>query len=161
MASRANCSPISASPGQLDHSRFAPMGWQQPDELDTTLSISDRQMVCGSGNQIAKMRTERKKTTSRKAADGLAYLCCVVGSCLILFPTFLRSSENTMSGVRSRNPISRRQLVPHLQWNRPMNCCFILRPQFGQIRLLAPIAPPFHIDFVFLIVFNVFRDSID
>lgn len=51
----------------------------------------------------------------------------------------LRSSENTISGVRSKNPISRRQLVPHLQWNRPMNCCFILRPQFGQIRLLAPI----------------------
>ena len=42
-----------------------------------------------------------------------------------------------------------------------MNCYFILRPQFGQIRLLAPIAPPFNIDFVFLIVFNVFRDSID
>ena len=39
-----------------------------------------------------------------------------------------------------------------------MNCYFILRPQFGQIRLLAPIAP---IDFVFLIVFNVFRDRID
>ena len=28
--------------------------------------ISDRQMVCGSGNQIAKMRTEPKKATSRK-----------------------------------------------------------------------------------------------
>ena len=44
-----------------------------------------------------------------------------------------------MSGVRSKNPISRRQLVPHLQWNRPTNCCIILRPQFGQTRLLAPI----------------------
>ena len=42
-----------------------------------------------------------------------------------------------------------------------MNCYFILHPQFGQIRLLAPIAPPFHIDFVFLIVFNVFSDRID
>ena len=31
-----------------------------------------------------------------------------------------------------------RQLVPHLQWNSPVNCCFILRPQFGQICLLAP-----------------------
>lgn len=51
----------------------------------------------------------------------------------------LASSENTMSGVHSKNPISRRQLMPHLQWNRPMNCCFILRPQFGQTRLLAPI----------------------
>ena len=38
---------------------------------------------------------------------------------------------------------------------------FHWRPQFGQIRLLAPIAPPFHIDFVFLIVFHVFRDRID
>ena len=27
-----------------------------------------------------------------------------------------------------------------------MNCCFILRPQFGQICLLAPIAPPFNIE---------------
>ena len=44
-----------------------------------------------------------------------------------------------MSGVRSKNPISRRQLVPHLQWSSPVNCCFILRPQFGQIRLLASI----------------------
>ena len=35
--------------------------------------------------------------------------------------------------------MSRFQLVPHLQWNNPMNCCFILRPQFGQIRLLALI----------------------
>ena len=44
-----------------------------------------------------------------------------------------------MSGVRSKKPMSRFQLVPHLQWNSPVNCCFILRPQFGQIRLLAPI----------------------
>lgn len=44
-----------------------------------------------------------------------------------------------MSGVRSKNPMSRRQLMPHLQWNSPMNCYFILRPQFGQIRLLVPI----------------------
>lgn len=44
-----------------------------------------------------------------------------------------------MSGVRSKNPISRRQLVPHLQWSSPVNCCFILRPQFGQIRFLASI----------------------
>jgi len=87
-----------------------------------------------------------QKDHQPETADGLAYLWCIVGNCLTLFPTFLRSSENTMSGVRSKNPISRRQLVPHLQWNRPMNCCFILRPQFGQIRLLAPIAPPFNIE---------------
>ena len=76
----------------------------------------------------------------RRGSKGIALLDESGG-----FPTFLRSSENTMSGVRSKNPISRRQLVPHLQWNRPMNCCFILRPQFGQTRLLAPIAPPFNI----------------
>ena len=34
--------------------------------------------------------------------------------------------------------MSRFQLVPHLQWNSPVNCCFILRPQFGQTCLLAP-----------------------
>lgn len=44
-----------------------------------------------------------------ETADGLAYLWCIVGNCLTLFPTFL---------------------------------C----PQFGQIRLLAPIAPPFNIE---------------
>ena len=70
---------------------------------------------------------------------GLAYLLRITGSCLTLLPTSFRSSANTISGVRSKKPISRRQLVPHLQWNRPMNCCFILRPQFGQTRLLAPI----------------------
>ena len=80
-----------------------------------------------------------KRPPARKTAGGLFYLWRIVGNCLILFPTFLRSSENTISGIRSKNPISRRQLVPHLQWNRPMNCCFILRPQFGQTRLLAPI----------------------
>ena len=70
--------------------------------------------------------------------DGGNTIKSIVGNCLILFPTFLRSSENTISGIRSKNPISRRQLVPHLQWNSPVNCCFILRPQFGQICLLAP-----------------------
>ena len=68
------------------------------------------------------MRTERKKTTSRKAADGLAYLCCIVGSCLILFPTFLLDFYFTEN-----------------------KCKLFIRMNF----------------FVFLIVFNVFRDSID
>lgn len=56
-------------------------------------------MVCGSGNQIAKMRTERKKDHQPETADGLAYLWCIVGNCLTLFPTFLRSCENTMSAT--------------------------------------------------------------
>ncbi|MEQ2707962.1 hypothetical protein, partial [Faecalibacterium longum] len=89
-------------------------------------------------NISALQRIKHKKDHQPETAGGLAYLCCIAGSCLILFPTFLRSSENTISGVRSKNPISRRQLVPHLQWNSPVNCCFILRPQFGQICLLAP-----------------------
>ena len=90
-------------------------------------------------NISALQRIKHKKDHQPETAGGLAYLCCIAGSCLILFPTFLRSSENTISGVRSKNPISRRQLVPHLQWNSPVNCCFILRPQFGQLRLLALI----------------------
>ena len=49
----------------------------------------------------------------------------------------------------------------NMGWQQPNELLFHLRPQFGQIRLLAPIAPPFHIDFVFLIVFHVFRDRID
>ena len=49
----------------------------------------------------------------------------------------------------------------NMGWQQPDELLFHLRPQFGQIRLLAPIAPPFHIDFVFLIVFDVFRDRID
>ena len=46
-------------------------------------------------------------------------------------------------------------------WQQLDELLFYLRLQFGQIRLLAPIAPPFHIDFVFLIVFHVFSDRID
>ena len=33
-------------------------------------------------------------------------------------------------------------LSPHLQWNRPINCCFIFRPQLGQTRLLLISVPP-------------------
>ena len=68
-----------------------------------------------------------------------SYLYRIIGSCFILQPTFLHSSANIISGVRSKKPMSRFQLVPHLQRNSPVNCCFILRPQFGQICLLAPI----------------------
>ena len=52
-------------------------------------------------------------------------------------------------------------LTISMGWQQPDELLFHLRLQFGQIRLLAPIASPFHIDFVFLIVFNVFSDSID
>ena len=54
-------------------------------------------------------------------------------------PGALCRSPNTISGVRSKKPISFFQLIPHLQCCRPMNCCFIFRPQFGQTLLLFPI----------------------
>ena len=57
-----------------------------------------------------------------------------------LLPGALCRSPNTMSGVRSKKPISFFQLIPHLQCCKQMNCCFILRPQFGQVLLLFPIA---------------------
>ena len=57
-----------------------------------------------------------------------------------LLPGALCRCPNTMSGVRSKKPISFFQLIPHLQCCKQMNCCFILRPQFGQVLLLFPIA---------------------
>ena len=41
-----------------------------------------------------------------------------------------------------KKPISLFQLSPHLQWHRPINCCFIFRPQLGQTRLLLICVPP-------------------
>ncbi len=64
----------------------------------------------------------------------------IAGRCLTFFPICRRSSTKTISGVRSKNPISLFQLIPQRQCCKPMNCCFIFRPQFGQILLLAPIA---------------------
>ena len=64
----------------------------------------------------------------------------ITGRCLTFFPTFRRSSAKTISGVRSKNPIPFFQLIPQRQCCKPMNCCFIFRPQFGQILLLALIA---------------------
>lgn len=57
-------------------------------------------------------------------------------------PACLFSNAKTISGVRSKKPISLFQLTPHLQWHRPINCCFIFRPQFGQARLLPIYIPP-------------------
>ena len=61
---------------------------------------------------------------------------------LYLLPTCLLSNANTIFGVRSKKPISLFQLSPHLQWHRPINCCFIFRPQLGQTRLLLISVPP-------------------
>ena len=92
-----------------------------------------------STNISALQRIKHKKGHQSKNGWWSCLLMMYRRQLLDFVSDFLRSSENPMSGVRSKNPISRRQLVLHLQWNRPMNCCFILRPQFGQIRLLALI----------------------
>lgn len=63
----------------------------------------------------------------------------ITGRCLTFFPICRRSSAKTISGVRSKNPMSFFQLIPQRQCCKPMNCCFIFRPQFGQTLLLAPM----------------------
>lgn len=63
----------------------------------------------------------------------------ITGRCLTFFPICRRSSTKTISGVRSKNPMSFFQLIPQRQCCKPMNCCFIFRPQFGQTLLLAPM----------------------
>ena len=63
----------------------------------------------------------------------------ITGTCFTFFPTFLQCNAKTISLVRSKNPISFFQLIPHLQCCNPINCCFIFLPHFGQILLLAPI----------------------
>ena len=68
----------------------------------------------------------------------------IAGRCLTFFPICRRSSAKTISGVRSKNPMPFFQLIPQRQSCKPMNCCFIFRPQFGQILLLAPITFPLY-----------------
>ena len=63
----------------------------------------------------------------------------ITGRCLTFFPICRRSSAKIISGVRSKNPLPFFQLIPQRQCCKPMNCCFIFRPQFGQILLLAPM----------------------
>ena len=87
---------------------------------------------------LAQATQQQQKCPPASSRWAFSYLYRITGSCFILQPTFLCSSAKTISGVRSKKPMSRFQLVPHLQWNSPVNCCFILRPQFGQICLLAP-----------------------
>lgn len=59
---------------------------------------------------------------------------------MTFFPICRRSSAKTISGVRSKNPMPFFQLIQQRQCCKPINCCFIFRPQFGQTLLLAPIA---------------------
>lgn len=63
----------------------------------------------------------------------------IIGRCLTFFPICRRSSAKTISGVRSKNPMPFFQLIPQRQCCKPINCCFIFRPQFGQTLLLAPM----------------------
>ena len=64
----------------------------------------------------------------------------ITGRCLTFFPICRRSSAKTISGVYSKNPMPFFQLIPQRQCCKPINCCFIFRPQFGQTLLLAPIS---------------------
>ena len=66
----------------------------------------------------------------------------ITGHCFT-FPllTFLWR-QNTISGVRSKNPRSFFKLIPHLQCCKPINCCFIFLPQRGQILLVVLIRIP-------------------
>ena len=61
------------------------------------------------------------------------------GTCFTFPPMVRRSRAKIISGVRSKKPSSFFQLMPHLQCCKPMNCCFIFLPQFGQTLLLFPI----------------------
>ena len=63
----------------------------------------------------------------------------MTGICLTFFPMVRRSNAKTISLVRSKNPMSFFQLIPHLQCCKPINCCFIFLPQPGQTLLLVPI----------------------
>ena len=70
-----------------------------------------------------------------KIVPHIAYFCLITGVCFIFLPACFLSRAKTMSEVLSKKPISFFQLIPHLQWHRPINCCFIFRPQLGQILL--------------------------
>ena len=56
--------------------------------------------------------------------------------CLLCF------KEKTISGVLSKYPLPFRQLIPHWQWNSPINCCFMFLPHRGHFfRLFFIIFP--------------------
>ena len=74
----------------------------------------------------------------------------MMGTCLIFLPTLRRCNANTISLFRSKNPISRFQLIPHLQCCDPINCCFIFLPQFGHFLLLLPTAIPPSVPYISL-----------
>lgn len=77
-----------------------------------------------------------------QVSPSIGYLYLITGTCFTFLPACILSNANTIFGVRSKKPISLFQLSPHLQWNRPINCCFIFRPQLGQTRLLLISVPP-------------------
>ena len=97
--------------------------------LASRILVQDTRRFDAYGHFIAIFYSSLKRTT---------------GHCLIFFPTFLRSNANTISLDRSKKPSPRCQLMPHLQCFRPMNCCFIFLPQFGQI--LPPLPFFFCVD---------------
>lgn len=71
----------------------------------------------------------------------IGYLYLITGTCFTFLIACLLSNANTISEFVQK-PISLFQLSRHLQWHRPINCCFIFLPQFGQTRLLLIGVPP-------------------
>ena len=75
-----------------------------------------------------------------RLVDDSSVLLRMVGTCFTFLPMNTLFRANTISGVRSKKPIFRFQLIPHLQCCKPGNCCFFFLPQLGQTLLLAPIS---------------------
>ena len=90
-------------------------------------------------NISALQRIERKKTTSRKNGWWSCLFIMYRRQLLDFVSDFFAFQREHHVWSALKKSYVTRQLVPHLQWNSPVNCCFILRPQFGQIRLLALI----------------------
>lgn len=78
----------------------------------------------------------------------------MTGRCFFLSLTFVFCKANTISLVRRKNPVSRFQLMPHLQCCKPINCCFIFLPQLGHILLFFPI-PCSPDDFHFIVLNSI------
>lgn len=84
----------------------------------------------------------KKRPALAQAAwmDYSSVLPRMMGIYFTFLPTTTRFKANTISSVRSKKPLSRFQLMPHLQCCKPGNCCFIFLPQLGHTLLLAPIS---------------------
>ncbi len=79
------------------------------------------------------------KNEVKHVYDSSVFLLIAV-VCVAFLPDVTRSRLKTISGVRRKKPMSRFQLMAHLQCCKPENCCFIFLPQLGQILLFMPLS---------------------